>query len=954
MALNSLFKIVFKTADNPPFVANDVIIIYWDEESTDFITKLNGTQIYTGPDLGQNKSRSRTDPIIYYTVAQEPYELPPYRFCDGPNLVWFAPSRTFPYSVKNIDFDNPSCFLTGVVCDTSFTGAPVITRPSTETSSDGEILASATSSNGSVKYSLEDIPYAEMTNSSGNFTGLLVGTYTVYAKDPYGCLDTLIVILIASIQYGAKIRIEYDKLNGDVGQVDIEERGYTGDVEEVKGGTNPFVVRLRGENSDLFTSILTTECTIQLISETNFQFLDLFTQDDRKYRVVAKTNGVEYWRGFINPGLYQEQYYTNTNYYVSAEATDQLVRLRDFDFLDDDGNKIKGVNSLIKIIALILSKTNLNLSIRSCVNIFEIDMDQTDSDDPLEQTHIDTNSFYNKDGKPYALLDVLDSIITSFGARLFQWSGYWYIVPIDFYTETIEYREFDVNGDYVSNGSFDPVFDIKVSTEINRACWANRTQNLEVRKAFGEYTVVHKLSREDQVIKNGGFDEFKADVTTKFPPSGTFPHWTLVLNGNAADYIFIYSTDDLGNPKVKPFVYRNNDGYAISVQSDSTNTEKKEDAYIVSEEADIVFTKSDAVKFNFEFNCSKTNAAFYENPLCVKFKWSLKLDIYYLQANGTWSTDADNEWIEVVVKEVNFNTWNNIEITALCPDVDGEVDSSYVVKIMHGQTPYGPTWYYSSNTELKAAPTVDLPAGYINFINSSGVRWYQLTSGTKATSGDNILRPDDYATSTNEVYWTLIHKNPVLGIGTIGRSGDTVDITNLNTAFVRTFDNVSFELLPQGEKSPDEYTYPSINDENIKDVGTSNVFTGDVPTITNSKNLYINWYRYSDGTPTIQWNREGVSESKPLLQLLADRIIEQHNLPKFKLSGTLKTDTFFGFRNSLYEQSSGKYFVPMSIIINDLRCEYDVELQEVGPLTSTGVEDIGEFSSLEFNNEFNI
>jgi len=953
MAEISLWKFVFKNSVNAPFVADDVVIVYYDDVALNFVTKLNGTQIYSGPSLGEPKSRDRRSPIINYTIFQEPADQPTRRYCEVTDLISFPYILTFPYAFKAIDYDSPLCYVTGIVCDISFTGVAVIVKPTTPTATDGQITVTATTSNGTVKYSLQDEDYSDMTNTTGVLTGLGVGTYNVYAKDNYGCSDTLIVTLSYDVSYGPLYRIEYDKYNGDVGVIDIEERDYAGAVTEVKGSDTPFVVRLRGEDSELFNSVLSTECSIGLTSETNFQFLDLFTQDDRKYRVIAKTNVTEYWRGFIKPGLYQEQYYTKTNYYVSAEATDQLVTLQDLLFVDKDGNKIKGINSLIKIISFILAKTDLNLPIRSCVNIWEVDMDQTASDDPLEQTHIDTDSFYGEDGEPFVMLDVLRSILQSFGSRLFQWQGYWYIVPLDFYTATIEYRDFDVNGDYVTNGTFDPLVNIDLGTQTVRASWTGRSQNLEVRKAFGKCDVIHKLIKPKQFVENGGFEKYKVDskprtgsINDWLNHIGTFDAWSLVLNGNLGNYVFTIPSRDYDDEPY-PIARRQNEGYACTIYSDSSNTTEKSDVYIVSKEADIVYTKSDAINFKFEFNASRTNYRGYINPPIVKFKWSVKLGTYYLQGDGSWTTDTDFEWVEVIVEEGNFNTWNTIDITANCPDISGELLTTYQIRLMHGKTPYGRTWYYTSNADLKATLTADLPLNYINFINDgSNLKWYKLTAGTKATSGDDILRPDDYAVTTNEVYWTLFQKKTYYVPNT--------SLASFNTVTVASFDNVYFELLPQKVQSPDEYKSTTENDANIKDNNEVTVFTGDAPGITNSTYLYKNWYRYADGTQTRYWNREGVSESDSILQLLSKRIIELHNLPKFKLTGTLTTDFFYGFRNSLYEVSTGKYFVPMSMSINDLRCEYDVELQEVGELTSTGIDGIGQFDGLAFTNAFNI
>ena len=117
---------------------------------------------------------------------------------------------------------------------------------------------------------------------------------------------------------------------------------------------------------------------------------------------------------------------------------------------------------------------------------------------------------------------------------------------------------------------------------------------------------------------------------------------------------------------------------------------------------------------------------------------------------------------------------------------------------------------------------------------------------------------------------------------------------------------------------------------------------------------YFNYFKYSDGTPTVSWNRSGVDEGLPIVDLLSKRIIEQHSSSMFKLTGVLSSDVFFGFFNSFFEQYTGKYHIPMGMSIEDKQRSYSVELQEVVPLTNNGGKDIGEFNSEEFDNSFDI
>lgn len=51
--------------------------------------------------------------------------------------------------------------------------------------------------------------------------------------------------------------------------------------------------------------------------------------------------------------------------------------------------------------------------------------------------------------------------------------------------------------------------------------------------------------------------------------------------------------------------------------------------------------------------------------------------------------------------------------------------------------------------------TVGEVVAFVDSDTSNQLRFYQLTSGTDAESAPNVIRPDDYATSTNEKVWKL-------------------------------------------------------------------------------------------------------------------------------------------------------------------------------------------------------
>lgn len=969
MALNSLYRITFKNSANSGFVNGDVVITYWDDVAESIVTKKNGVTITSGVGLGLAQVRPpRQSTVINYVVTNEPADSV-YQVCSGTTLLSFKFVSIFPYT-QTIEQENSASCITNIVCDLQFQGAPIIVNPTTESATDGQVTVLATGSNGTTRYSLDDVLYSVMTNTTGVFTGLGEGSFIVYARDQYNCSKSITVILEAADVYGVKYRLEYTDLMGIETRIDILERDFAGDLEIITGTNSPITLSLRGENQDIFTPILASEASIGLTSITNFQFLDLFTQDDRKYQVryyKDESGFQEYWRGYITPGLYTEQYVDDVNYYVNAEATDQLQILKNTPFNDASGNVITGDVSLIKIIAIILSNTDLELNIRSCVSIFDVDMDDAASDDPLAQTYVNAQTYSKSSTEPFNCNDTLSNILFAFGARILQWKGYWYIIPIDFYanaitSDSITYREFDTKGDYVGNGSFTSIVGIKFPTETNRACWRDRSQNLEVRQAYGSSEITYNLQKVDFGVKNGGFESFSTELESPNAVNGLNPrggpktritnydNWTLNLNGNSAGLPFVFNA--FGNTGAKQSnnqFYEQNNLYSGAILSNSNNTTYANDAYLQSTPQEIIFSESDWIRVSFDFfagpigNTTVTESQM--SPPFVKFRFSFKLDDYYLRADGGWTTDSDFEWIEVNVERGSFGSWKTIDIKAQCPPLP-ETVTTYRWKLMHGSSS-GNTWDFTSSANLQALPTVELQVGYIAFValpDAIGTiyRWYRLEASTDSTSDPDRLRPTDYNGTTNKVVWMLFDEYSTQEFGQ-------------KSVKIRNFDNVTVELLPQGQISPDEHLSTNVNNTRIKEKYEAEIFNGDAPgDVTNSKNTYFNYFKYEDGTPTSSWNRYGVDEGLSIIDLLSKRIIEQHTIPRFKLTGNLTSDVFFGFFNSFLEDYTGKYYIPMGMSIEDKSRTYTVEIQEVLGLTTTGGGGVGEFDSEEFDNSFDI
>lgn len=1048
--MKGLYYISIYSNANPPLVTGDTVRVFYDEIGDVFLVTKNGATITSGPNLGPSMELVVPpfgDPYFstnWFMGAMNDngdpdFSRPQYQFCELTTLVFFASSTLFPYVQKQTTPNHPSC--AGNVCDIIFRGTPQVAQPTDTTTPDGQITIVAESSLGVVKYGFENVPYSSMPNTTGVFTGLLPGVYTIYAKDANNCTLTIVVNLSAAFNYAVRWRLQYmpvSKRYGDVvypTRIDILEKDYNDVPVDVKSVDESFTLRMRGDNQPMFTTIMNTECSLALLSETNLQFLSAFTQNDRRFQLrYYKDFGsgfTELWRGWVKPGLYRETYTDSENYAVSLEATDGTANLAKLKFSDASGNPIAGLTRVIDIIATVLKKLAFDLPIHVADNLYESTMETTVSDDPTDQTWIIPDEVFDKD----TTCDVvLQNLLGSKGARIVQWAKAWWIIRVDELVTDVVYRVFSKDGVLLSNATYSPVRPIADRPGDGDFTWINARQDLEVYPAVGVMTARHNLIKVPNGIKNGGFDKVNFTETTDVFGAKNFqitdyPGWSLILNGNTASYPFISAgaSKDIisgtgeNTTETKANAIANalallKDGritkseyntitaritkddlpnYAIKIVSASNNATYGQDAYVISAPQPIVFSSKDGMKFGFDYFTSAMGSQ-VQSPF-IKFKVSVKLDDqYYLQADGSWSTDSEFEWIEIVVPEGRYNEWSHIDIVALFPKVDNPVTTTYTVKLMGGTMSYNQTWIIGDETALRAFPTVTLPEGYkITTRQQSGsvitYRFYELFSDTLlADNSPEIIRPDDYGTfnppafnslatykkgdkvkngsqfyvSTHDenkgktppffpndwvqfagvVVWKLISEIQT-GIA------ETPAYYGIKTVTANKFDNANMEFLPSGEVAPDVKDYTVTNDDDIDNDITHEFIIGDAPIdINNSKNIYQNIYRLANGDATIWWARREQAEKQPLLALLAKQYVEQLQRPRFKLAGDLSG--YVNFIDSFLEK--GRKFIPMSIEIRDFNNETSIEMIELTPAGGNNGFNLGEFDNNEFGTDFDI
>jgi hypothetical protein len=245
-----------------------------------------------------------TQPAYDWTAADE---LELQRYCDGDNLVVVtsrhldtllaANKQITPGPVvstnplhwnwryvggsvyKPVYSDNCRLLTTTpggcvIKCNIQITSMSVVENLDT-----WDIVVNATSSFAPIEYSLD--------GSTWQISNVLPvgseGTYTVYVKDSNDCTANATIQVVAKDflpRYVGTMRDNSTQLWTAV----IDEKGYTGESEEITLMNSGVKIKWNQQGDNKLAAIKGSEARVSVNSETNMQFIDLFTAEANKFR----------------------------------------------------------------------------------------------------------------------------------------------------------------------------------------------------------------------------------------------------------------------------------------------------------------------------------------------------------------------------------------------------------------------------------------------------------------------------------------------------------------------------------------------------------------------------------------------------------------------------------------------------------------------------------------------
>lgn len=363
--------------------------------------------------------------------------------------------------------------------------------------------------------------------------------------------------------YGQKYSVTYATRADKIVELKIWQDGYVGSIINLQG--IDINLQYIPNSDDIYEPIIASQLGISIDFTDNINNMIDFTNiDDRYTYVELYVNNVIEWVGFIINDNVQISYSTGRKI-ISFNAIDGLGMLKDVTFVPPSGNT--GVNDTASILTILRTCFN-SIGLKNNRNIITIcsyfangmsDRSVNSWRDPFAQAYINYRTFLETEFTYTNSFDILSNIAKSFGCRVFQAKGKWWVVAINEFADiNAYYTEYTSTGTRVDNGDGN-----RINTSSTIQGFTGNTSGLYfidnsqfkiMKKGFYKIIAEGKVEMADNYIPNGDLrvnDGTNADFWTR---TATGDGTCTLIHNTILDYYYFELTAPSGGPAATAFV----------------------------------------------------------------------------------------------------------------------------------------------------------------------------------------------------------------------------------------------------------------------------------------------------------------------------------------------------------------------------------------------------------------
>jgi hypothetical protein len=312
-------------------------------------------------------------------------------------------------------------------------------------------------------------------------------------------------------------------------------------------GSAPTVIEYPGKDLNLqyipnsddpFEPIFASQLGVSIdVTDDISNIPNLTTLNDRKYFAKLYLDATLEWCGWVLSDGASISYSTGRKM-MSFNAIDGLGMLDKIPLPIATSTDINSINTLLYFIRLCLNSNGfpINPNIMTVCSYYATGMtDRTTNSysEPFNQAYLPYRTFIETGVTYISCLQVLSNIVKSFGCRLFQAGGKWWIVAVNqFANQNNWYTEYTYTGTVAASGSnLNTLSTIQAYTgNTSRLYFIDNSQTKLLKKGFNRIEDNYEIKMTPNYFSNGNFRPYVAAQAS---------NWQAQWNGGAGNSVTI-------------------------------------------------------------------------------------------------------------------------------------------------------------------------------------------------------------------------------------------------------------------------------------------------------------------------------------------------------------------------------------------------------------------------------
>ena len=501
-------------------------------------------------------------------------------------------------------------------------------------------------------------------------------------------------------------------------------------------GSAPTIIEYQGTDMNLqyiptsddpFEPIFASQIGVTIdITDNLSNIPNLTTLNDRKYFAKLYLDANLEWCGWVLSDNISISYSTGRKL-LTFNAIDGLGMLDKIPLPIATSTDINSINNLLYFIRLCLNSNGFpnNPNIMTVCSYYATGMQDRSINsysEPFNQTYLPYRTFIDTGITYISCLQVLSNIIKSFGCRLFQAGGKWWIIAVNqFANENNWYTEYTYNGTVASSGSnLNTLSTIQGYTgNTSRLYFIENSQTKLLKKGFNKIQDNYEIKMTPNYFSNGNFRPYVGVQAS---------NWQAQWNGGLGNSVTLIDNANESSAQYRLNV-NNNTGSNAWIETHPSSLIKMPAGVLL--EISWIFQGQDL-------------SAFPRGVVYLTI--SDGISVYYW--NGTiWTTSNQFMVVPAYSGAAGGDTINSYSFKTLVTPIAGQLKFKFSLQDGTGRfaqisdikmvvtSPYKSISYYSYITSnLDYVKTIDIPYGALsaNNVNPIEIGMFMLSDNTYA------------------------------------------------------------------------------------------------------------------------------------------------------------------------------------------------------------------------------